>query len=155
LLWSTIQEKPLWIWPLLVLLILIGLRARRTHSVPAIIYYFLPLIGLLTLGNVIPLPNPTLVWTVFPLAYFTGAVLGYRWQGDYLISKEGKLVTLRGEKFTLINILILFGLSFFIGSVSNNAPDLYNHAGFIILFCLSGGQISGSFVGRAIRIWTG
>lgn len=155
LLWSTIQESPLWIWPLLALMILIGLRARQTRSVPVIIYYLIPVIGLMTLGNVMPLPNPFLVWSVFPLAYFTGVLLGYRWQRDYLISREGNLVTLKGEGFTLISVVILFGLSFFTTSVSVNAPDLYSHAGFIILFCLSGGQVSGSFAGRAIRIWTG
>ncbi len=98
---------------MLVLVIPICLRATKTRSVPAVIYYILPLIGLIPLRNMIPLPNPSLVWAVFPLAYFTGVFLGYWLQRTYLISKEGGQVTLTDERFTLVSILTLFGFSFF------------------------------------------
>lgn len=150
--WSILQDKPIWVWPLLVLLILIGLRARRTRSVPTVIYYFLPLLGLITLGNVLRLPNLVLIRGAFGGAYVVGVVLGYRVQLRYLIAKEGRRVTLKGERLTLINILILFGLSFAIGIISITAPDIYSHTGFLVCYAVLGGVVAGSFAGRALRI---
>lgn len=151
--WSSIVAKPVWVWPVLLLLVLIGLRARRDRVVPVFVYYFLPLLGLITARNVAQLTEPLLAWGTFGTAYLCGVYLGDQVQQRFLVSKSGKLVTLKGEKITLINILILFSLSFASGAIRDAMPDLFASTGFIVGSCLVGGVVSGSFAGRAIRIW--
>lgn len=153
MLWTSIVAKPVWVWPVLLLLILIGLRARRDRVVPVFIYYFLPLLGFITARNVAQLSDPVLAWGVFGGAYLCGVYLGDRVQKRFLVSKSGKLVTLKGERITLINILILFSLSFASGAIRDAMPELFASTGFVVGSCLVGGLVSGSFAGRAIRIW--
>lgn len=46
---------PVWVWPLLALLLTLGLNAMRSRSTPALPFYALPLLGLLSLRSVLSL----------------------------------------------------------------------------------------------------
>ena len=47
---------PLWVWPLLVVLVMGGARARRNRWVPVGMVYALPLLGVLGPRTVLSLP---------------------------------------------------------------------------------------------------
>ena len=45
-------SAPLWVWPLLAMLLALGLNAMRTRTTPAWPLYGLPLLGVLSLRSV-------------------------------------------------------------------------------------------------------
>jgi len=52
-----LTSAPLWVWPLLAVLILVGWRSRQERTIPLAIVYLLPAIGLLTLPALLALPH--------------------------------------------------------------------------------------------------
>jgi hypothetical protein len=67
-----ITGAPVWVWPLCVVLVLVGLRARRERLAPAGLIYALPLLGLMAVRSVMALPAAGAIWLVFGLAYALG-----------------------------------------------------------------------------------
>ncbi len=143
---------PLWVWPLLVLLLVIGFNAMRTRQTLALPIYFLPLLGLLSLNSVNNIATSAGIWAVFLLAYLGGAFFGYRFQASRLLSKTGKRVHLTGEGLTLVVILILFSANFVVGVLTAVAPDILASAYFQGGFAATLALASGSFLGRALFI---
>ena len=52
---AIITETPVWVWPLFLLLLAVGLRARHERFVPVGLFYGLPLLGLSALNAVLGL----------------------------------------------------------------------------------------------------
>lgn len=50
---------PIWVFPLFLLLLILGLRASKTRRVPIAVIYALPLLGILTLNNIVSLEAPS------------------------------------------------------------------------------------------------
>ncbi|MGC1505133.1 MAG: hypothetical protein WA782_13475 [Sulfitobacter sp.] len=144
---------PIWVWPLLALLIFVGLRARQERTAPALLIYLLPLLGLLALRSVAALPAGVWVWLVFVLFYGLGACAGHHLQSRWLLDREGRMVQLAGENLTLLVMMIVFWANFAGGVLLAVAPDVYDNsmfqAGFAAILALS----AGTFAGRAFRVW--
>ena len=149
---SILLGPPLWVWPLLAGLILIGLRASRTRTVRATLFYLLPLMGLMSINTVMKLPNPQLVWPTFVITYVAGIFLGYRLQRRWLIGKSDANVTLAGEWFTMAVLMIIFWVNFANGTVQAVAPELVAAPVFLIAMVLLISVASGSFTGRALNV---
>ena len=147
-----ITGAPVWVWPLLALLLLIGLNAMRTRQTLTLPLYFSPLLGFLSLNSVNGVATSAWVWVVFAFAYLAGVGMGKRFQENRLLEKTGKHVRLAGEGLTLVVIIILFSANFVVGVLTAVAPDMLEsdsfQAGFATVLALA----SGSFLGRALHI---
>lgn len=148
-----VTGTPIWVWPLLVVLLVVGLRARHEREVPALLVYLLPLLGLSALRSVAGLGPVLAVWGIFALAYGAGVMGGYRMQGRFVLARAGRRVRLAGETVTLALMMLIFAANFSAGFMKAVAPAVYGnslfHAGFAVVVALA----SGSFAGRAIRVW--
>ena len=83
-------NAPIWVWPLFVLLVVLGLRARKTRRVPVIVMYFLPLFVISTLRNVSGLPGGNVVWILFAFGYLSGIWAGNRLQKRWILDRDGR-----------------------------------------------------------------
>lgn len=144
---------PLWVWPLLVVLVFVGVRARRERSVPAGMIYALPLLGGMTLRTVLALPAGGWIWGIFALAYAAGAYGGYVLQRAWILGNDGGRVRLGGEALTLTAVMVIFWASFAGGVLRAVAPGAYGSAVFMAVFAALLAACGGSFAGRALRVW--
>jgi len=148
-----VSGAPIWVWPLLVLLIIIGLRATKDRTAPVGLIYALPLMGILSLNSVNAMPHAPVAWGSFGAAYAVSCVLSYTMQAKWLLSKEARRVALRGEWLTLLTMMAIFWMKFVGGMVNAISPDLYASAGFTATIAVVLGLASGSFLGRAWYIF--
>ncbi|MGJ8529470.1 hypothetical protein [Maritalea sp.] len=149
-----LKNVPVWVWPLLVLLLALGFRATKQRTMPVVLMYFVPLLGVLSVGGMLDLPNPALVWALFAITYGIGALLGFAWQKNWLMSVDGNCVQVKGEWVTMITILIIFSSNFINGFLSALAPELLVQPLLYLGLVVVKGVISGIFAGRAVRVWT-
>lgn len=143
---------PIWVWPLLVLLIWVGLRAAKDRETGVAIYYAMPFLAVLTLNGMSQLASPTLAWPVFGCAYAAGVWAGDRFQRGLIRWKSGGRVAVRGEWMTLLAVMGVYWLSFVRGAVMAVAPELTEGAAYVAIVALISGALSGQFAGRAIRV---
>lgn len=143
---------PIWVWPLLIVLILVGIRSSRDRTTSAYLYYGLPLLGIMSLGSIFAQPNQTTAWGCFALGYLIGMTVGYSRQSNWLLDKDGAKLTLKGEWFTLVMMMIIFWSNFANGILLALAPTVQTNTIFTALFTLCIGFAAGSFLGRAAYI---
>ena len=146
-------SAPIWVWPLLAALIFVGLRARHERTVPVVLIYGLPALGVLALRSTAALPAGAALWVVFALAYGVGLWGGYVLQQRWLLRREGARVRLAGESLTLVVMMIVFGANFAGGVLQAVAPEIYGNSVFHVIFATLVAASSGSFAGRAFRVW--
>lgn len=147
-------NAPLWVWPLLALLIVVGLNAMRTRQTLALAIYGLPLLGILPLRTVAGLEAAPWVWAVFAGAYALGAVIGFRFQAPRVLAKQSGRVRLRGEALTLVAVLVIFLANFLRGVLDAVAPQALESAGFAAALAGVLALVAGSFLGRALCVFT-
>lgn len=68
-----ITGAPIWVWPLLAVLLFVGMRARHERTVPVGLIYGLPLLGVMAVRSVLAVPAAGVIWLVFAVAYVLGA----------------------------------------------------------------------------------
>ena len=144
---------PIWVWPLLAILIIFGMRARRDRTAPAFLIYAMPLLAILALSSTNALPAGSWIWLVFAGVYLVGVWAGHRMQAGWLLGREGRLVRLKGESLTLVVIMVVFWANFVGGSLRAVAPQVYASARFHAVFTAILAICAGSFAGRAVRVW--
>jgi hypothetical protein len=144
---------PIWVWPLLLLLIVVGLRARRDREVPVVLIYLLPLLGILPLRATIALPAAGWIWAVFAAGYLAGGWIGHRMQGGWMLGRNGARVRVKGESLTLLVVMLVFWANFVGGLLQAVAADVYASAIFHLVFVTIIALSAGSFAGRGLRVW--
>lgn len=144
---------PVWVWPLLVVLILVGLRARKERFAPVLLIYGMPALGLLGLRSVAALPAETWIWALFAVGYGLGCWGGYVLQRRWLLGRDGSMVQLAGEDLTLTVMMIMFWANFAVGVLQAVAPQLYGSSLFHVIFVGILACAGCSFAGRALRVW--
>lgn len=149
---AILSAIPLWVFPLLFGLVWLGSRASKTRTVSIWPVYALPLLGLLSLNAAQGLAQAETALTALVVAYLAGAVWGYRAQTAWVIRRDARRVHLRGEWVTMVTILSLFVLNFATGMVQGMAPALAGGTVFAIGFGALAGVLSGSLMGRALRV---
>lgn len=152
---TIISNAPVWVWPLLIGLLFLGLRATKERAVSKAVLLSLPLLALLSLPTLMRMEPAILVWMLYPLGYAIGAYIGYIKQARWLIADDGLHVTVSGEWLTLTSIMILFSANFVGGTISAMAPQVYTSPGFVAAYLALLATTSGLFGGRAIYIWRG
>lgn len=151
---SIFLGAPLWVWPLLAFLIYFGLKATSARTVVAWPLYVLPLLGLLSVNAVNGLSPSVFSWILFFLAYLVGAGAGFWFQRCIASQKTGATVTLVGEWVTLLVLMVVFWMNFLGGVMRVVAFDLFTSATFHHVFAAVAGLAAGSFLGRAIRVFS-
>lgn len=148
------QGAPIWVWPLFVVLLVIGFLAMRNRSSSALPYFFYPLFGLSAFNAVTGLAHVPTNWLVFGGGYLIGLVLAFRWQDGLILEKTGLRMQLKGERITLLVLMVIFFSNFVNGVIEAVSPQLREALGFTIVFAGLISVCSGSFTGRALRVVT-
>lgn len=148
-----LRNTPIWVWPLLVVLIVLGLRASRTRWMPAAVIYFMPLLGLLSVNNMLVLPNQVLIWSAFFFVYALGALLGARLQHSWTLGREGNRVHVAGEWVTMLTIVTVFVASFLNGMFVAIMPELIALPIVYLGLTVIKASVAGVFIGRAVYVW--
>lgn len=149
-----VTGAPLWVWPLLLVLLALGLRASRPRETSLLPLCLLPLIGLSNLSTLAQLSDTGFAWKVWGLAYLVGAGLGFLQQGAWIVERRGWRAHVEGEWLTLCTMMLLFWANFANGAIPALAPDFANSTLYLILFPALLGLASGSFLGRPLRLLT-
>jgi hypothetical protein len=148
---NIVTGAPIWVWPLLVGLVLLGLKASKDRTALALPSYFYPLFGLLSLNAVNALGVGPLVWLGFGIAYLAGVLLGNRFQTQVILGKTAKRVSLKGAWLTMTVLMVIFWMNFVGGVIEAISPAAYASIGFKTGFALVAGLAAGSWAGRALR----
>ncbi len=146
-------RPPVWVWPMLVLLIVVGLRATRQREAMVLPLYLMPLLGILSLNAVSRFQGGAMLWAVFAVAYLFGSMIGFRFQRGVLLGKSGTRVRLRGEWLTFGLMMVVFWMNFTGGVMRAVAPVMYRGAEFQYGFTVVAGLAAGIFLGRAVRVF--
>jgi len=148
------RNAPVWIWPLFVVLVAVGIMAMRTRDASLVPYLFFPLFGLSAVGAIGGLVHVPLNWIVFSIAYAAGLVPAFRWQDGLILRKERRRMRLRGERVTLAILMVVFFSNFVNGVIEEVAPLLRDSPVFTVIFAALVGACAGSFLGRGLRVVT-
>jgi hypothetical protein len=143
---------PLWVWPLLAVLVLLGLRSTRSRVSPVLPFYLIPFLAILAVRAVAALHATPELWGLFAASYAMGAVLGWRVQPRWIMGRDDRRVALRGEALTLVTILTVFLANFALGTMQAVAPQVAAGTGFRAGFVLIVGLVAGLFLGRTLAI---
>ena len=139
---------PVWVWPLLALILVLGLNAVRDRKSPIWILAVLPLLGILGLRSMLTIHAAALGWLLFAVAYAGGVLIGRALQPRWLFGVADGRVHLKGEALTLTLTLSLFMLNYATGVLRAVAPEVVASPVVQIVFPLIEGAISGLFLGR-------
>ncbi|MGR3623347.1 hypothetical protein [Pseudophaeobacter sp.] len=143
---------PVWVWPLLLFLVLMGLRATRTQDIFIPAYLAMPLIAFTNLPTLQALP--LLEQSLWALAYISGAFIGFRLQARWMVWRRGLRARVSGEWLSLSVMMVLFWANFANGLLSEIAPEVTRSAIFAGILATVLGLASGSFLGRPLRVLT-
>ncbi len=145
-------NAPVWVWPLLVLLVALGLLSMRTRTISIVPFYFLPFIGFLSFRPIAGLAHQPANWITFLAAFALGAALFFGLQKRLKLDKTARRVTLKGEALTLITLMVIFWSNFASGVFDAVAPQAKQAILFSIVFSALIGLCAGSFLGRSFRV---
>lgn len=145
-----LSHIPIWVLPLFLGLVALGVLSSRDRMTPVVIFYVLPFLGLLSLRATASLEAPATLWLAFVLGYALGVVFGARAQRDYIRAAHGTRVALRGEWLTLTMLMGIFVLNFVKGTAQGVAPEVAKSLPFTMTFAVVAGLLAGIFLGRAL-----
>ena len=80
MLMGILTGAPVWVWPLLGLLVIVGLMSIRSRLSRIWPFYLMPLFAVLAIRAVAGMHVAPELWGLFAASYATGAVLGWRVQ---------------------------------------------------------------------------
>ncbi|SHJ15499.1 hypothetical protein SAMN05444000_105180 [Shimia gijangensis] len=150
---SILAGAPVWVWPVLMCLVWLGLKATKERTVSTWPIYIMPMVGVLSLNAVRGLDGGGGIWVAFVFAYLVGMRLGRRFQPGVVLSKSQGQVTLSGEWATFLVLMVVFWMNFAGGIAQAIAPEVYTSFGFHAVFAVIAGLAAGSFAGRAIGVY--
>ena len=148
---TLVSNIPLWVYPLFLGLLWLGLRATRDRSVSLLLMLALPLLGLLGLNRAWSLTAADTAVTGFVVAMMLGAGIGFMLQRRWIIAHEGTRLRVRGEWVTLLSMMSMFLLSFATGMMQGVGLTAVETVGFAAVYGACAGAISGVFLGRAAQ----
>lgn len=149
---TILTSIPIWLYPLFLGLIWVGLRASRARRTRPILLYALPLLGGLSLSRALSLAQVESALAALLIAYAVGGLIGYRFQGRWIAGRDAQHVQLRGEWVTMITAMGLFFLNFATGMAQGMAPAILAGNEAAVAFGTVAGLLSGSLAGRALRV---
>jgi len=148
----TVSSIPLFVWPLFVVLVFVGLRASKPRVMPIGLFYGLPFIGLAVLPTFFQIGLSLQTLAVFIAAYAIGASIGFHRQKELIEGFEGSRVALVGEWLTMATVMTIFFSNFVLGTLKAIQPSLVNSTIFQLGFLCIVGICSGLFLGRSLQV---
>lgn len=154
---AILQGAPLWVWPLLALLLFLGIRSLRRRSVPVASIIALPLAFFgLSLSNLLPLDDlAPLRIGVWLLALLAGVVPGWLLVRPERIAvdRARRRLTVPGSMVPLLLMLAAFAGGFYFGYLFARYPELKSDVTTLALASAYRGLMSGYFLGQALRLF--
>ena len=157
---QALQNAPLWVWPLLALLLGLGVMQMRGRTYSRARLLLLPatmiaLSAASTLGSFGPRPGAIGVWAVTALALVAANETLIKWPRGAAVTADGAGYLVPGSIVPLILILGIFCVRFYIGMTGAIDPKRLQDPSFIAAVCAALGVFSGAFLARALRILRG
>jgi hypothetical protein len=140
------SEIPFYVWPVFVVLLVGGLKARKTTSMPLTALVLIPLAFFIWSFFSLYQTYDTIALSIWILSLSAGVFIGYKHMQGYELRFFKKQVELPGSWIPLILSMSIFTSKFSLGVMGSLFPDLT-----ITLICLelTSALILGVFLGRA------
>ncbi|MGE0152648.1 MAG: DUF6622 family protein [Reyranellaceae bacterium] len=152
-----VQGAPLWVWPLLALLLFLGIRSLRTRAVPVASLVALPLAFFgLSVSNLLPLDHlAPLRIGVWVAALLVGTVVGWLLVRPQRIAvdRARKRIAVPGSVVPLLLMLAAFAGGFYFGYLFARYPELRTDPTTLALASTYRGLMSGYFLGQTLRLF--
>ncbi len=144
-----VAHTPLWVWPILLFVLALGIYGLRPRVVPPWRLAILPLVGLgMSLSAIVQSPRSVLTsggWLIgLLLALPAGHLLGRRREAKWL---EGGRLEIAGGAFMLAFGLSIFAARYALGVLFGVLPELKAESLWIVLSGGVGGAIAGIGLG--------
>jgi hypothetical protein len=147
---------PVWVWPLLALVVALGLMQLRDRQVTAARVLMLPvvMIGMSLTSTIATFGlRPAVLGAWGMAAIALAAVLSLaQWPSGIQRLPQGGGYLIPGSIVPLLLILATFALRFLIGATGGMAPRRLSDPVFAITVCTLLGLVSGAFLARALQV---
>lgn len=91
---------------------------------------------------------------MFSLCYLVGVFVAFRWQDGLILEKNGWKMQVKGDRITIVILMLIFFSNFVNGVVSAVSPQLFETLPYTVVVAGVIALCSGSFTGRALRVIT-
>tara|TARA_A100001037_G_scaffold303427_1_gene337411 strand:+ start:1872 stop:2417 length:546 start_codon:yes stop_codon:yes gene_type:complete len=145
---------PSWIWPLLAVLLWIGLRAGHTRMVRVWQIWILPItIFIVSLTTIVSINLNTASLFSWLFGILAGCGLGWGFHQDENLRADRKhgLLQIKGEWKTLILIIVVFVYQYYWAYKTATAPELVSIPGVILSYTGFNGILTGLFFGWCLH----
>jgi len=148
-----ITYTPLWVWPLFLLLIALGVRSSRTRVVRLRTLYIVPCIYLLLSLRTMFLQNVSFtIIDGWALGVLLGSAIGWFICRNRQVrfDRTNRLIELPGEWLTLIMIVTYFIIRDYYNYEFLLTPSLGHDIEFLLVYYIITGAFTGFFLGRTV-----
>ena len=149
-LFQIVANTPLWVWPLMVFVLWLGVQGLRPRVIPWWRLAILPAVGLATsLGGIAQSANPIWAATGWALALLAFLPLGWVFgqnRAVRLLPEDAKL-EIAGGWFALAFGVSIFAVRYAMGVLFGVLPALRGEALWIYLSGAVGGMVTGVGIG--------
>lgn len=152
---SIITGTPLWVWGILIMLIILGIKARHTRVVPLSQMFALPIIFLAwSLSSLFKkcsiVPTTIISWHVGLLG---GVICGMYIALNIPSQKTDHGIKLPGSWNMLVLSLTAFAIKYCLGVMHAIIPHAFQQPLFYLGESILLGLITGTFWGRLLGLW--
>jgi hypothetical protein len=157
MLWQIILHTPLWVWPLLAGLIVLGLVQARDRSVPGFVVLALPLfmVAYSAYGVIATFGGDPRALAGWGAGILVAVALNQFVFGipRGVVREPGRWrFLIRGSLLPLVLIMAIFWTRFALGVLAGMSPATLSPPGFVIGIAFWLGLCGGFFPARSIRI---
>ena len=145
-----VANTPLWVWPLMVFVLWLGLQGLRPRVIPVWRLAILPAVSLATsLGGIAQSANPVWAATGWALALLAFLPLGWVFGQNRAVRllPEDARVEIAGGWFALVFGISIFAVRYAMGVLFGVLPALRGEALWIYLSGAVGGMVAGIGIG--------
>jgi len=156
---SVLLKAPIWVWPLLAVLILLGVRSARPRTLSRAAVFVWPVI-MITLsvnGVVSTYGANAAAWESWLCGFVAGIAIGGIFgpgAGAVRYNAQTRRFDVPGSWMPLVLMLMLFCTRFAIGVANARFPQIVGTPGFLATVGLALGTCSGAFAARSIAVMT-
>ncbi len=152
-----VTHAPIWVWPLLALVVWLGILQMRDRSYSRVRVLVLPFVLVaLSIGSTVSSFGMRAAalgaWGVGVVVAVIGNAIALKWPRHVAHDAATDSYLVPGSVVPIMLILAIFALRFAVGATLATAPLRAQDATFIIAICSLLGLCSGLFLARALRI---
>jgi hypothetical protein len=151
-----LTHTPLWVFGLLIVLIVFGIKQSRSRNVHAVLAYVMPLgmmaLSLAGINSSFGLkPAPMAMWAI---ALLVVTVIGYRYFRDDRVTfaRASRTFFIPGSWVPLCVIMAIFVTKYLFAVMRAYDAQVVASPNFVIALCLAYGCFSGYFAARVVNL---